>query len=96
MVSQWVAVRVRDQLAARSESERKDRPRPPEEEVVPSQAVVPIFALSVIKNGDPDLSQPVNRIRLSPTSKSIILLLETLERFTAQERYVLTARYTFL
>jgi hypothetical protein len=67
---------ARGQPAARPERERVDRPRPPEEKVMPSRAVVPVFALSVMRNGNPELSQPVNRIRLSPTSKSIILLLE--------------------
>jgi hypothetical protein len=67
---------TQDQPVARPESKREDRPRLPVEKVVPSQAVVPIFALSVMRNTDPDLSQPVNQIRLSPTSKSIILLIE--------------------
>jgi hypothetical protein len=140
-------VQVRDQFAARPESKREGRLPPPEEKVMPFQAVVPIFALSVMRNGDPDLSQPVNRIGLSPTYKSIILMLElwpepglqsyragismaggryiwkernlkptfdnalalsfnaslfkpgnyllTLEGLTAQERYVMTAQYTF-
>jgi hypothetical protein len=138
---------ARDQLAAQPEKKREDRPRPPKEKAAPSKAVVPVFALQVMRNGAPDLSQPVNRIRLSSTSKSITLLLElgpepglqsyraaistadgrniwresdlkpisdnalalgfnsslfkpgnyllTLEGFTTQKRYVLTARYTF-
>jgi hypothetical protein len=69
-------VQAQDQPATRPEIEREDRPRAPGEKVVPSQAVVPILALSVMRNTDPDLSQPVNQIRLSPTSKSIILLIE--------------------
>jgi hypothetical protein len=69
-------VQAQDQPATRPEIEREDRPRAPGEKVVPSQAVVPVFALSVMRNGDPELSQPVNRIGLSPISKSIILLLE--------------------
>src|SRR5262249_52948450 len=36
----------------------------------------PVFLLSVARGGAADLSQPVNRITLSPSSKSIILLLE--------------------
>ena len=36
----------------------------------------PVFALSVVRGGGPDPSQPVNRITLPPQSKSIILLLE--------------------
>jgi hypothetical protein len=67
---------AQDQPAARPESKREDRPRPPEEKVMPFKAAVPVFALQVMRNGDPDPSQPVNRIQLSPTSKSIILLLE--------------------
>jgi hypothetical protein len=67
---------ARDRPAARSESERGDRPRSPEEKVISSQAVLPVFALSVMRNDAPDLSQPVNLIRLSRKSKSIILLLE--------------------
>jgi hypothetical protein len=138
---------AQDQPAARPEIERGDRLRPPEEKVATSKAVVPVFALGIMRNGDPELSQSVNRIRLSPTSQSIILLLElgpeprfqsyrvaistadgrniwresnlkpisdnalalgfnsslfkpgnyllTLEGLTMQERYVLTARYTF-
>jgi hypothetical protein len=138
---------AQDQSVARPEIEREDHPRAPEEKVAPSKAFVPVFALSVMRNGDPELSQPVNRISFSPTSKSIILLLElgpelglqsyrvaistadgrniwresnlkpssdnalalgvnsslfkpgnyllTLEGLTAQERYVLAARYTF-
>lgn len=71
-------MQARDQLAARPESERGDRPRLPNEakNVTPPQVVVPVFALSVMRSSDPDLTQPVNRIKLSPASKLIILLLE--------------------
>lgn len=71
-------VQLRDQPAARLESKREDRPRPHDEarRVMPSKTVVPVFALSFMRNGAPDLSQPVNRIKLSSTSKLIILLLE--------------------
>jgi hypothetical protein len=71
-------VQARDQSAARLESEREDRRRPPDEmgRITLSQPVVPVFALSVMRNDATDLSQPVNRIKLSPTSKLIILLLE--------------------
>jgi len=40
------------------------------------QSETPVFALSLIRGGGPDPSQPVNRITLPPQSKSIILLLE--------------------
>jgi Putative zinc-finger len=71
-------MQARDQLAARPESERGDRPRLPNgaKNVTPPQAVVPVFALMVTRSGGPDLTQPVNQIKLSPTSKLIILLLE--------------------
>jgi hypothetical protein len=69
-------VHTQGQLAAQSESEREDRPPPPNKKVMPSQVVVPVFALRVMRNGSPDVSQPVNRIKFSPTSKLIILLLE--------------------
>jgi len=72
-------MQARDQLAARPESERRDRPRLPNEakNVTPPQVVVPVFALSVTRSSVPDLAQPVNQIKLSPTSKLIILLLES-------------------
>jgi hypothetical protein len=37
---------------------------------------IPVFALSLARSGDADLSQPVNRITFSPSSKLTILLLE--------------------
>jgi anti-sigma factor RsiW len=40
------------------------------------QSETPVFALSVVRGGATDPSQPVNRITLPPQSKSIILLLE--------------------
>ena len=72
-------MQAREQLAARPESERGDPPRLPNEakNVTPPQVVVPVFALSVTRSGSPDLAQPVNQIKLSPTSKLIILLLES-------------------
>jgi hypothetical protein len=36
----------------------------------------PVFALSATRDGDSGLAQPVNRIKLSPKSKLIVLLLE--------------------
>jgi Putative zinc-finger len=138
-----------DRLAAQSERELEVRPRAADrvEQATAPNGVVPVFALSVTRSGEPDLSQPDNRIGLSPTSKLIILLLElgpdpglqsyranistadgrsiwresrlmpsfrdrlalsfnprlfkpgdyllALEGLTAENRYVLTARYTF-
>jgi len=71
-------IQARNQLAVRPESERGDRPRLPNEakDVTPPQVVVPAFALSVTKGGGPDLTEPINLIKLSPTSKLFILLLE--------------------
>ncbi|HEU0176595.1 MAG TPA: zf-HC2 domain-containing protein [Blastocatellia bacterium] len=40
------------------------------------QSATPVFALSVVRGDNPDLSQPVNRITLGPQSKSVILSLE--------------------
>jgi hypothetical protein len=74
-----------DQLAARPETERGDRPRLPNgaKYVTPPQVVVPVFALSVNRSNAPDLTsrgadltQAVNQIKLSPISKLIILMLE--------------------
>jgi len=42
-----------------------------------TEAPKSIFALSVVRGVKPDLSQPTNRIRLSPSSGLIILLLES-------------------
>jgi hypothetical protein len=71
-------MQARDQPAARPENERGDRLRSSNEakNIKPPQVVVPVFALNVTRIGDPDLTQPANRIKLSPTSKMIILLLE--------------------
>jgi Putative zinc-finger len=72
-------LQARDQLAARPESERGDRPRLPNEakNVTPPRVVVPVFALSVTRSGGPDLTPPDNQIKLPTTSKLIILLLES-------------------
>jgi hypothetical protein len=40
------------------------------------QSEAPVFALSVVRGGNPDLSQPVNRIAPAPSAKWMILLLE--------------------
>src|SRR5215813_2576134 len=72
-------MQAREQLAARPESERVDRPRLPNEakNVTPPQVVVPVFALSVTRSDGPDLTQSDNQIKLPTTSKLIILLLES-------------------
>jgi hypothetical protein len=71
---------TRDQLAAKPESEREDRSRLPDkiEKITHSKAVVPVFALSATRDGDSGPAQPVNRIKVSPKSKLIVLLLELL------------------
>jgi hypothetical protein len=71
-------MQTRDQLGAKPESEREDLSRLSHkiEKITPPQAVVPVFALRFMRDGDSALAQPVNRIKLSPTSKLIILLLE--------------------
>jgi len=70
-------MQAREQLAARPESERGDRPRLPNKvkNVTPPQVAVPVFALSVTRSGGPDLTQPDNQIKLPTKSKLIILLL---------------------
>jgi hypothetical protein len=68
----------RDLLAAQLERERAERSRLADQvnKAAGSQAALPVFALSLARSGDADLSQPVNRITFSSSSKSIILLLE--------------------
>ncbi len=68
----------KDTLAAQLERERVERSRLANElkKAAGSQAEIPVFALSLARGGGIDSSQPVNRITLSPTSKSIFLLLE--------------------
>jgi hypothetical protein len=66
----------RDLLAAQLERERAERSRLAENKAAGLQPDIPVFALSLARSGNADLSQPVNRITLSPSSKSIILLLE--------------------
>jgi len=72
-------MQARDQLTARPESERGDRPSLPNKakNVTPPQVAVPVFALSVTRSGGPDLTQPDNQIKLPTKSKLIILLLES-------------------
>jgi Putative zinc-finger len=66
----------RDMLAAQLERERIERSRLAENKAEGLQPDIPVFALSLARSGQADLSQPVNRITLSPSSKPIILLLE--------------------
>ncbi|HKX32255.1 MAG TPA: hypothetical protein VJ302_31500 [Blastocatellia bacterium] len=69
---------ARDQLAAQLERERGAQSRPGEK-VDPAedlQATVPVFALNVVRSAASDQSQPVDRITIPSSSKSVILLLE--------------------
>jgi Putative zinc-finger len=68
----------RDMLAAQLERERVERSRLANElkKAAGSPADIPVFALSFPRSGGIDSSQPVNTITLSPSSKSIFLLLE--------------------
>jgi Putative zinc-finger len=68
----------RELLAAQLERERAERSRLANEvsKAAGLQSDIPIFALSLARGGEADLSQPVNRITLSPSSQSIIILLE--------------------
>jgi hypothetical protein len=69
---------LRQQLAAQLEREKEERMRLANEvnKAISPQVVVPVFDLSFERSADPDLSQPVNRIMLSRSSKLFILLLE--------------------
>jgi hypothetical protein len=66
------------QLAAQLELMRKapDSSIPVSLKAAEDEPEAPVFALSVVRGGNPDLSQPVNRIALQPSSKWMILLLE--------------------
>jgi Putative zinc-finger len=68
----------RDLLAAQLERERAERSRLADQvnKAADSQAALPVFALSLARSGEADLSQPVNLITFSSSSRSIILLLE--------------------
>src|SRR5262245_32935628 len=58
---------------------RREEQRSPTGKTNPAEArsnLVPVFALSAFRDTDPDLSESVNRVELSPQSKSMILLLE--------------------
>jgi hypothetical protein len=68
----------RDLLATQLEHERNARSRLAGKSSKDSglQPELPVFALSLQRSGDDDLSQPANQITLSPSAKLIILLLE--------------------
>jgi hypothetical protein len=68
----------REQLAAQLELMRKatDSPIPPSRKAAEYLFEAPVFDLSVVRGDNSDLSPPVNRIRLAPSSKWMILLLE--------------------
>jgi hypothetical protein len=67
-----------DRLTTRSVGKREDRTRMADAagKATFSQAVVPVFALSVMRDDGPELSRPSNQITLSPLSKLMVLLLE--------------------
>ena len=67
-----------ERLAAQFGRMRKspDSASRPSHKAADRQSETPVFALSVVRGGGADPSQPVNRITLPPQSKSIILLLE--------------------
>lgn len=53
-----------------------DSSTPPSRRAAASKTSMPVFALSAVRGGSIDPSQPTNRIKLPPTAKSVILLLE--------------------
>jgi Putative zinc-finger len=68
----------REQLIAQLELNRKstDSQLAPSRKAAEYQSEAPVFPLSVVRGGSPDPSQPVNRIKLAPSAKWMILLLE--------------------
>jgi len=68
----------RERLAARLKLMRKasDSQFPRSNKAAGYESEAPVFALSVVRGGSPDLSLPVNRITLPHQSKLIVLLLE--------------------
>jgi hypothetical protein len=68
----------RERLAAQLELARKaaDSPPLPSRKRAENQSEAPVFPLSGLRGDGSDLSQPVNRITLAPSSKWMILLLE--------------------
>jgi Putative zinc-finger len=66
----------RDTLAAQLERERAERLRLAGNKAAGLESDIPVFALSLARSRDTDLSQPINRITFSPSSKLTILLLE--------------------
>ncbi|HKX30457.1 MAG TPA: zf-HC2 domain-containing protein [Blastocatellia bacterium] len=68
---------AQDQLIAQLDRERENRL--PAGKAGPAdhlQAAIPVFALSAVRIGSPDLSRPVNRVTPSPSSKWIVLWLQ--------------------
>jgi hypothetical protein len=66
----------RERLAAQLMREATDSRFPPSRKAAGYQSEAPVFALSVVRGDSADLSHPVNRIALAPSSKWMILLLE--------------------
>jgi anti-sigma factor RsiW len=68
----------RERLAAQLELMQKasDSPFPQPRKAAEYQSETPVFALSVVRGDGSNLSQPVNRIALAPSSRWMILLLE--------------------
>ena len=68
----------REHLAAQLESDRESRARLTHQHnrATGGEAVIPVFSLSMVRDISTDLSNPGNEITLSPSFKSIILLLE--------------------
>ncbi len=68
----------REKLTAQLEQARKklDSIRAPSHKTLKYQSEPAVFALSVMRGGNPDLSPPVNRVELAPSSEWMILLLE--------------------
>ena len=68
----------RDRLAAQLEGEREMQARLANRSnrAAGTQAVVPIFTLSMVRDSNPDLSDPVDEITIPASSKSMVLSLE--------------------
>ncbi|HKX31655.1 MAG TPA: zf-HC2 domain-containing protein [Blastocatellia bacterium] len=71
------------------ESERIDGSQPTSavREPGPSPPTVPVFTLNTQRSVSPDLSQPVNRLVISPSSSKLIILLLGLETETDIQSY---------
>jgi hypothetical protein len=66
----------RERLAAQLMRKATNSPFPPFRKAAGYESEAPVFPLSVVRGDSSDLSQPVNRIALAPSSKWMILLLE--------------------